>query len=102
MRFGLRFHAVADNRRSRRARPTSVILSSTAFGQRRHGRVARVRRPAFALSFGYTMNKQGRGVLLNPRGQALVMRLPLPGGRTVLEPTMARTALLVHRDMSDD
>jgi CubicO group peptidase (beta-lactamase class C family) len=28
--------------------------------------------PEARLSFGYTMNKQGRGVLLNERGQALV------------------------------
>jgi CubicO group peptidase (beta-lactamase class C family) len=28
--------------------------------------------PAARLAFGYTMNKQGPGVLLNERGQALV------------------------------
>jgi hypothetical protein len=28
--------------------------------------------PAARVSFGYTMNKQGRGVLLNERGQSLV------------------------------
>ena len=37
---------------------------------RDHG--ARASRPRARLAFGYVMNKQGRGVLLNERGQSLV------------------------------
>lgn len=72
MRFGLGFMLSSDNRRGPEGARDSLILSSTAFGHAGMGGSIGFADPAWRLSFGYTMNKQGRGVLLNPRGQALV------------------------------
>ena len=50
----------------------SVILSSAAFGHVGAGGSLGFADPAAGLSFGYTMNRMGPGLLLNDRGQALV------------------------------
>jgi CubicO group peptidase (beta-lactamase class C family) len=50
----------------------SVILSSAAFGHVGAGGSLGFADPAAGMSFGYTMNKMGPGLLLNDRGQALV------------------------------
>ena len=71
-RFSLGFMQSADNRRGPAGATDSVILSPTAFGHAGMGGSLGFADPAHRLSFGYTMNKQGRGVLLNERGQALV------------------------------
>jgi CubicO group peptidase (beta-lactamase class C family) len=50
----------------------SVILSSAAFGHVGAGGSLGFADPAAGMSFGYTMNRMGPGLLLNDRGQALV------------------------------
>ena len=72
-RFGAGFMTSMDNRN----RPEgwdrdSVLLSDTAFGHVGAGGSLGFADPAAGLSFGYTMNKMGPGLLLNERGQALV------------------------------
>jgi CubicO group peptidase (beta-lactamase class C family) len=72
MRFALGFVKSSDNRRGPPGARDSIILSEAAFGHPGMGGSLGFADPAARLSFGYTMNKQGRGVLLNERGQALV------------------------------
>jgi CubicO group peptidase (beta-lactamase class C family) len=50
----------------------SVILGSAAFGHVGAGGSLGFADPAAGLSFGYTMNRMGPGLLMNERGQALV------------------------------
>jgi CubicO group peptidase (beta-lactamase class C family) len=77
-RFALGFMKSMDNRtRSLGAKLygpdcDSVILGSAAFGHVGAGGSLGFADPAAGLSFGYTMNKMGPGLLLNERGQALV------------------------------
>ena len=49
-----------------------MILGSTAFGHVGAGGSLGFADPASGLSFGYTMNRKGPGLLMNERGQALV------------------------------
>jgi CubicO group peptidase (beta-lactamase class C family) len=73
LRFSLGFMKSSDNRRSLTAGARdSMILSESAFGHAGMGGSLGFADPAAKMAFGYTMNKQGRGVLLNERGQALV------------------------------
>jgi CubicO group peptidase (beta-lactamase class C family) len=69
MRFGLGFMASMDNRE---AGGDSVILGESAFGHVGMGGSIGFADPAAGLSFGYTMNRMGAGILLNQRGQSLV------------------------------
>jgi len=77
-RFALGFMKSMDNRqRSIGAKIfgedcDSVILGSPAFGHVGAGGSLGFADPAAGLSFGYTMNKMGPGLLMNERGQALV------------------------------
>ena len=77
-RFALGFMKSMDNRkRSVGAKlfgpdVDSVIMGSAAFGHVGAGGSLGFADPAAGLSFGYTMNKMGPGLLLNDRGQALV------------------------------
>ena len=48
------------------------ILSEDAFGHSGFGGSIGFADPRAGLSFGYAMNRQGPGTLLNPRGQSLV------------------------------
>ncbi|HZB53194.1 MAG TPA: hypothetical protein VE527_06190 [Reyranella sp.] len=50
----------------------SVIMGSAAFGHVGAGGSLGFADPAAGLSFGYTMNRMGPGLLMNERGQALV------------------------------
>ncbi len=50
----------------------SVRIGEQAFGHVGAGGSMGFADPQFALSFGYTMNRMGGGLLLNERGQALV------------------------------
>ena len=50
----------------------SVIMGSAAFGHVGAGGSLGFADPAAGLSFGYTMNQMGPGLLMNARGQALV------------------------------
>jgi CubicO group peptidase (beta-lactamase class C family) len=72
LRFSLGFMKSSDNRRGPEGARDSVILSEAAFGHAGMGGSLGFADPEARLSFGYAMNKQGRGVLLNERGQALV------------------------------
>lgn len=76
-RFALGFMKSMDNRAWRRDRALSVdedsvLLPADAFGHVGAGGSIGFAAPAARLSFGYAMNKQGPGLLLNTRGQALV------------------------------
>jgi CubicO group peptidase (beta-lactamase class C family) len=77
-RFALGFMKSMDNRtRSVAARVfgpdcDSVILGSAAFGHVGAGGSLGFADPAAGVSFGYTMNQMGPGLLMNQRGQSLV------------------------------
>jgi len=77
-RFALGFMKSMDNRkRSLGAKlfgpdVDSAILGSAAFGHVGAGGSLGFADPAAGLSFGYTMNRMGPGLLMNERGQALV------------------------------
>jgi CubicO group peptidase (beta-lactamase class C family) len=77
-RFALGFMKSMDNRRRSVGAKIfgedcdSVILSSAAFGHVGAGGSLGFADPAAGLSFGYTMNKMGPGLLMNERGQALI------------------------------
>lgn len=68
-RFGLGYMASMDNRASG---GDSVIMGETAFGHVGMGGSIGFADPAAGMSFGYTMNRMGAGILLNERGQSLV------------------------------
>ncbi len=72
LRFGLGFMKSSDNRKGPPGAQDSLILSESAFGHAGMGGSLGFADVPAGLAFGYTMNKQGRGVLLNDRGQALV------------------------------
>ena len=74
-RFALGFMKSMDNRsRVPGSSPEgmSAILSSAAFGHVGAGGSLGFADPAERISFGYVMNRQGPGILLNDRGQSLV------------------------------
>jgi CubicO group peptidase (beta-lactamase class C family) len=72
MRFGLGFVKACDNRHGPAGARDSLLLSEDAFGHPGMGGSLGFADPRARLAFGYTMNRQGQGVLLNERGQALV------------------------------
>jgi CubicO group peptidase (beta-lactamase class C family) len=72
LRFSLGFMKSSDNRRAAPGARDSLLLAEEAFGHAGMGGSLGFADPAARLSFGYAMNKQGRGVLLNERGQCLV------------------------------
>ena len=72
MRFALGFMKSIDNRRRARGDRDSSILGAAAFGHGGAGGSLGFADPEAGLSFGYTMNRMGLGVLLNERGQSLV------------------------------
>jgi CubicO group peptidase (beta-lactamase class C family) len=72
LRIALGFWKSSDNRAAPPGARDSMILSEDAFGHPGMGGSLGFADPAARLSFGYTMNKQGRGVCLNERGQSLV------------------------------
>jgi CubicO group peptidase (beta-lactamase class C family) len=77
-RFALGFMKSMDNRRRSMAASLwgedcdSVIMGSAAFGHVGAGGSLGFADPVAGLSFGYTMNRMGPGLLMNERGQALV------------------------------
>lgn len=71
-RFSLGFMKSMDNRRLENAESCSVILSPAAFGHVGAGGSIGFADPECRMSFGYTMNRMGLGILLNDRGQSLV------------------------------
>jgi CubicO group peptidase (beta-lactamase class C family) len=71
-RFALGFMKSMDNRRRARGDRDSAVLSSAAFGHVGAGGSIGFADPVEGLSFGYSMNQMGPGILLNERGQSLV------------------------------
>ncbi|CAN5677770.1 serine hydrolase domain-containing protein [soil metagenome] len=77
-RFALGFMKSMDNRKRSVGAVLfgedvdSVIMGSAAFGHVGAGGSLGFADPAAGLSFGYTMNRMGPGLLMNERGQALV------------------------------
>lgn len=77
-RFALGFMKSMDNRRRSIGAELfgpdvdSVIMGSAAFGHVGAGGSLGFADPVAGLSFGYTMNRMGPGLLMNERGQALV------------------------------
>jgi len=73
-RFALGFMKTMDNRRRAGviAAGTSAVLSAAAFGHVGAGGSIGFADPSARMSFGYVMNRQGEGILLNDRGQTLV------------------------------
>jgi CubicO group peptidase (beta-lactamase class C family) len=71
-RFSLGFMKSMDNRRRRTGDRDSAILSSAAFGHVGAGGSIGFADPSCRMSFGYTMNRMGPGILLNDRSQPLV------------------------------
>ncbi len=70
-RFGPGFMHTMDNRR-RPGGGDSVILGPRSFGHVGAGGSLGYTDPDVGLAFGYVMNRQGPGLLLNERGQRLV------------------------------
>jgi len=71
-RFALGFMKSMDNRRRAKGDRDSVLLSSAAFGHVGAGGSIGFADPQEGLSFGYSMNRMGNGLMLNERGQSLV------------------------------
>jgi CubicO group peptidase (beta-lactamase class C family) len=69
MRFAMGFMASTDNRASG---GDSLLIGESAFGHVGMGGSVGFADPAAGIGFGYTMNRMGPGILLNPRGQSLV------------------------------
>jgi CubicO group peptidase (beta-lactamase class C family) len=71
-RFTLGYVKSIDNRRQSPGNQDSGILSEDAFGHSGFGGSIGFCDPRAGLAFGYAMNKQGQGTLLNSRGQSLI------------------------------
>ncbi len=71
-RFALGFMKSMDNRRCRHGDRDSAVLGARAFGHVGAGGSLGFAEPAERVSFGYSMNRMGKGILLNERGQSLV------------------------------
>ena len=71
-RFGQGFMLAMDNRDTVPGEGNSAILGDQAFGHVGMGGSIGFADPEVDLSFGYSMNKMGGGILLNDRGQSLV------------------------------
>jgi CubicO group peptidase (beta-lactamase class C family) len=72
VRFALGFWKSSDNRAAPPGGRESLLLSEAAFGHPGMGGSLGFADPQARMSFGYAMNKQGRGVCINERGQSLV------------------------------
>lgn len=85
-RFSLGYMKSTDNRRCAAGMQESLLLGEQAFGHPGFGGSIGFADPAERLSFGYTMNRMGEGVLLNPRGQSLIDATYRALGYTTNEP----------------
>jgi CubicO group peptidase (beta-lactamase class C family) len=71
-RFSLGFMKAMDNRRLDNAAHCSLLIGEPAFGHVGAGGSLGFADPECRMSFGYTMNRMGFGILMNDRGQRLV------------------------------
>lgn len=72
-KFSLGYMKNCDNRWYTLYGPyISMILTESAFGHAGNGGSLGFADPSEQMSFGYTMNQQGDGIMLNDRGQSLV------------------------------
>lgn len=71
-RFALGFMKSMDNRRAPLGILDSALISEDAFGHVGAGGSFGFADPKAEMSFGYTMNRMGAGILLTDRGQSLV------------------------------
>jgi CubicO group peptidase (beta-lactamase class C family) len=71
-RFALGFMKSTDNRRLPKMVNSSLLVSEPAFGHVGAGGSIGFADPECRMSFGYSMNRMGTGVLLNERGQTLI------------------------------
>jgi CubicO group peptidase (beta-lactamase class C family) len=71
LRVALGFWKSSDNRGAPPGARDGMVLSEAAFGHPGMGGSLGFADPVAQVAFGYTMNKQGRGVGLNDRGQSL-------------------------------
>ena len=71
-RFGLGFMKAIDNRLCKPGNTDSFIIGDRAFGHVGAGGSTVFADPDNQMSFSYTMNLMGPGILLNDRGQALI------------------------------
>ncbi len=72
MRFSAGYMKAIDNRRTPGTVNSSLLIADSAFGHVGAGGSLGFADPQCRMSFGYAMNRMGTGLLLNPRGQALV------------------------------
>ncbi len=70
--FGLGFMKSIDNRRRPMGDIESFVIGETAFGHVGYGGSFGFYDRAAGLAVGYVMNRMGPGILVNPRGQALI------------------------------
>jgi len=71
-RFALGYMKTMDNRALGGSDSASCLLTEAAFGHVGAGGSIGFADPECRMSFGYTMNQMGLGLLLNDRGQSLV------------------------------
>ena len=71
-RFSLGYMKSMDNRGLDNTDGCSVVMSEPAFGHVGAGGSLGFADPEAKMSFGYSMNRMGLGILLNDRGQSLV------------------------------
>lgn len=71
-RFGQGFMLAMDNRAAMGAAHQSFVIGPGAFGHVGAGGSCGFADPEARMSFAYTMNKMGNGLLMNPRGQGLI------------------------------
>jgi CubicO group peptidase (beta-lactamase class C family) len=71
-RFALGFMKSMDNRSRSRGDKDSAVMGAHAFGHAGAGGSIGFADPEARMSFSYTMNKMGPGILLNERGQSVV------------------------------
>jgi CubicO group peptidase (beta-lactamase class C family) len=71
-RWTLGYVKASDNRYLPPADREGILMAEEAFGHPGMGGSFGFADPRARVSFGYTMNRQGSGLAVNPRGQALV------------------------------